>query len=475
MAVQNRDTLLLILITVVMASFYWGSNYIWDDGELFVHLHNSNISDLWTESVIGGRMGSGYYRPFAMTLMKWCGEPFWAHILITLCHVLSVLALYRLLPSKYRLFCLIFAVHPLASEILGWASALPDALALAFGLWSLVLLRKGHLGLMGLCLLLGILSKETAIVPMVAALLSPQFSEHRRRAGLFLLGVIAVAFSLRLYSGAIGTQWDLIDKSDAFIAPILWSLGGMIWSIPLSIVRDVHVFPMGMQVLGVLVLFAGLYGLRQSYYRLPILLIFGSIGMAWPTMVDGGMIAERYSYMATSGLVWVFALFIDKHPPHKNVIIPCTGVLILGCLLVHFERAKDWVTERQLFESAAQDYPASSYSHHFVGMIAIKEGRFKDASISFGAAIILPNSHSQDPFLYLMSLVESQQYDTAFDFANSGSKENLTADYIAYWAKASLLSNHPEEAQGLFEMLCTNNRSCDGPKWVLDLYVTTRQ
>jgi hypothetical protein len=475
LTVQNRDTLLLIFITVVIASFYWGSNYIWDDGELFTHLRNSNTVELWTESVIGGRMGSGYYRPVAMTLMKWCVEPFWAHILITFCHVFSVLALYRLLPSKYRLLCLIFALHPLASEVLGWASALPDALALAFGLWSLVLLKHGQLGRMSLCLLLGILSKETAIVPMIAALISPQFSEHRRRASLFLLGVIAVAFSLRLYSGAIGTQWNIMDNSEDFLAPVLWSLGGMIWPIPLSIVRDVHVFPMGMQALGAFALFVGLYGLRNSYYRLPILLIFGSIAMAWPTMVDGGMIAERYSYMATSGLVWLIALVLEKHPLHKKIVFAGTGALILGCIWVHFERAKDWITERQLFESAAQDYPSSSYSHHFVGMVAIKEGRFKDASTSFGAAIVLPNAHSEDPFLYLMSLVESQQYDAAFAFANSGSKENLTADYIAYWAKASLLSNHPVEGQGLLEMLCTGNGSCDGPKWVLDLYVTTRQ
>ena len=462
----------LAVLGLLLSVGYWQAAFIWDDVEIFAHVNQTPWLQLWFEPVTGGRLGGGYYRPLAMSVLKLCAAPYWAHIAAMICHGLSAVAVSLLLDKRAVWCTLIFLVHPLSNEILGWASALPDALALCLGLWAALSFARRRWGLVFVFLILGALSKETAWVPLFAMLICAPKNSARQKGGWIFGGAFGLVLLLRLLSGVSG-GWSIGTKLLLLPNALTWALSMLLWPWPLSIVHDLHVVSWSVILLGGFAA-VGLIGvLWWPRLRFGALMILLSIALAMPTTIDGGLLGERYCYMATAGLALLLGeLYTTLEGNRRQIANGALGLLVAGAVFMHTQRMGDWVSDSLLFGAAAQAYPESSYAHHFEGVVALHSGDPQRAAVAFERALQFSYAHVSDRKLYLMSLVESERFAEAVAFAEEGAQSGLDAEYLAYWAKAYFNNGQKDAALQLLTMLCPKQNACDGPEWVQDLYVT---
>ena len=138
-------------------------------------------------------------------------------------HVASAALLHRLLrgtPGAVVAVAL-FAVHPLAGEVLGWASALPDALAVCLALGATVLAAEGQGAGAAAVLLAGVLCKESALLPLPFVALAGRVP--LRTAALAWGPAAAAAAGVRLL-GLAGSSYSIGDRLALVPAAVLWSL-----------------------------------------------------------------------------------------------------------------------------------------------------------------------------------------------------------------------------------------------------------
>ena len=462
----RRNEGAVALVAASVAGLYLGGGYVWDDtvlisGEL-VHYGSDELVQLWSRPIREEGPGAAYYRPLALSALAVLGRggPLLVHIAALFLHAASAWLLTRLLKGRRWPLAggLVFATHPMASEVLAWCSALPDLLAVFFGLVAVSVWNRSVV--LAVCaLLLGCLSKETAaLVPLafgVAGLLRQRWWVAWALSCFLVVG-------LRLLVGTSMT-YDWMDKWTMVPEAIAWSLGGLIWPFPLSAVRDLWVFPSFMLPLsGVLVLGLVWCARRDKLALSGVLLCMVPPTLALPVVLDGYLVGERYMYMATVGLgVWVGTLV---RPPSNQQWL---AIPVLLLMLVHGMRGQDWKTDEALFQSAVEAYPGSSYAWHFYGISLAKNNKMSEAADAFAYSVEQGHPHPLDRVLCLKALVLSGRGEDAIQWSSNGPQENLTAEHVAWRARAAMLVGDYAHAASLFAVIKTGE-NYDGPEWVQD-------
>ena len=128
---RASDAYLAALAAGLVGWNYLGGGFVWDDGPLIAgrlaKADWSQVLSLWTAPVADAGPGASYYRPLALTVLSGLGRlgPLAIHLVATCLHALSAMLMVRCCSSLRSplLGALIFAVHPLVSEVLGWSSA----------------------------------------------------------------------------------------------------------------------------------------------------------------------------------------------------------------------------------------------------------------------------------------------------------------------------------------------------------------
>jgi len=350
-----------------------------------------------------------------------------------------------------------FALHPLASEVLGWSSALPDALAVALGLLA-VYVGAERPKLRFVFLLVGVLSKETALLIPIAFMMG-----ERRWVGWVRPWVAAllVAGVLRVTAG-VSSSLDWVAKLDLLPSAMGWAIGALAWPFPQHAVRDLHVAPLPIVILGWVVVFALFWGARRRPEAMggAILVVLAHL-VAMPVVLDGYLLGERYSYPALVGLgVWVATMFRGVSSPMKWVVVP------VGLLLGHHEAQVDrWKKDLNLFDRVETHAHGSSYAWHLLGIAQMDQSLFADAAWSFKGSIRGGNPYPGDRTLLLQALVLAEKPVDAFAVAENGPTEDLTAQHVAWWARAAWESGNTHRSRELLQTLKLGD-SYDGPEWV---------
>ena len=226
---RRVDAWFACLAAVCVGCCYLGGAYVWDDVPLIAQrlalLDLSGILDLWAGPVTETGPGSAYYRPVSMTALSGLGRlgPLPVHLFALSLHAASTYVLV-LLCGKLRsplIAGAVFAMHPLVGEVLGWSSALPDALAVFLGLLSVYLGRRTPL-LAFVLLVLGFWSKETAVI--VAALVAAGIGDIQRLWRPWV-GAVVVGVSGRVLAGVGGAPmgWKNLDLIPDAMG---WAMGG---------------------------------------------------------------------------------------------------------------------------------------------------------------------------------------------------------------------------------------------------------
>ena len=142
--IHFRVLLGLILLSGVCLFPYTQGGLVWDDHILLSEglWINESIANIWLQSVQGGEIATQYYRPIPMTIFALVHSVLWLHVISLLVHMGSACLLCDWLRTRFENTAIIytgtllFTLHPIQTEVLGWASCLPDILAVHFGLWA---------------------------------------------------------------------------------------------------------------------------------------------------------------------------------------------------------------------------------------------------------------------------------------------------------------------------------------------------
>ena len=380
------------------------------------------------------------------------------HLLVASCHVISALLLLRLLrPLPAALpAAAIFAVHPLASEVLGWSSALPDALAVCAGLLAAV--ASGPLGAL-VATLCGLLAKEAALL-ILPALVAAGLAECRLLWGW--LAAVGLWAMLRVGAGT-GAGWEWADRLHLVPAALLWPVYSMVIPHPLTAVRDLLSVPAAIPLLGGGLLVLGVVlGRRHREALAGLGLILAAPLLALPPTLDGYLAAERYAYAGLVGLAIFLAATLSRLD--RRLL---GGLCALGIGL-HIHHSQRWESDVALFSAATEAMPTSSFSWHLLGHALAQSGHFSEAADSFGLAIETGHPYPDDAQLRLVALVQAGRAGEAVAWAEAGPREGLTADWIAWWARAAHDTGDMDRARTLLEMLYSDQK-WDGPAWVPEL------
>jgi hypothetical protein len=452
------------VVAAVVALPYLAGGYVWDDGPLIVErlvgLDAVGWFELWAGPVTDDGPGASYYRPVALSLMALGGRfgPWAIHLMTLLLHAGSAgLVVLLCRHSRWPLIAgLVFAVHPLASEVLGWCSAMPDALAVFLGLLAVWWRPRSALGAFVL-LVLGGFSKETALlIPLVFA-----FGGSAVRVWLTpWLGAVLVVGSVRLMANVgLGAGWGA--KLGLAPTALGWGSGGLLWPFPMHAVRDLHVAPMPLVVCGWVLLFGlVVLGRGRPLALAAAALVFCAHVLALPAALDGYLMAERYSYPAILGLgIWLAAI-LPRFERRWAV-----GVALVFGLGVHIQEAGRWQTDLTLFASPEGRGRSSSYAWHLLAVSQMAANEHALAAESFGHAVSAGNPYPGDRRLRLTALVLAGRSKEAVVWMDAGPAEGLLAVDIAWRARAAWDAGQPERAKRLLSMLKQDGHF-DGPPWI---------
>jgi hypothetical protein len=345
---------------------------------------------------------------------------------------------------------LLFAVHPLAGEVLGWASALPDASSVALGLGA-VLLGRERPWLGGLLGLGALLCKETGLLFLPAGLLLGRLD--RRSAGAWMASAVA-AGALRAAAG-VGGDWSLEGRLSLAPTALAWPLSSLMVPWPLSAVRDLRAAPAWSLALGLAVgLLACWRAWRHPPSRGALLLILGGPLLAIPPTLSGYLAAERYAYPALVGLAWMAAGL--GRPP-----LAWMGLGLLPAALLVW-RSEAWSSDLALFSAAERHLPCATAAH-LHGVVLLREGRAAEAAEAFGRALSSEGALGVDQGLRIAALVQSGQAELALQEASGAPA--LDAEGLAWAARAAWMLGRREQALGMLHQL-RRPEGWEGPSWV---------
>ena len=461
---RRVDAWVACLAAACVGLCYLGGAYVWDDVPLIAQrlalLDVSGILSLWTGSVTETGPGSAYYRPVSMTVLAGLGRlgPLPIHLLALSLHAASTYVLVRLCSGLRSplLAGVVFAVHPLVGEVLGWSSALPDALAVFLGLLSVYLGRRTPL--LGFVLLvLGFWSKETAVV--VAALVVAGLG-GTRRLWLPWLAAVVVGLSGRILAGVGGAPVG--EKNLGLIPDAMgWALGGMIWPLPLHVIRDVLVAPDSIVMLGwVLIVVLGVLARRSRAAWAGFALMVAAHAVAMPVVLDGYLLGVRYSYPALVGFSLWLAAVVSWRPRFWVVLAALSAAMLL-----HGNDRERWTSNLALFDHVEEAAHNSGLAWHLYAMSNLEASQYREAGLAFERVLASNKPFPGDETLALVAWVSAGEHMRALAAAESGPQDGLTAAHLAWWARAAWGAGDKAQARSLLSKL-KGPDGYDGPHWV---------
>ncbi len=424
----------IVLLTLATYANSLTGNFVWDD-QVQV-LRNVQIRDFqnlpgaFAGTVLAfanqGLAASNYYRPLQtagyMVAYAIGGISPWPyHLLNVLLHTITTIFVY-LLCREFRLSSfasilagLIFAVHPIHTEVVAWIAGLPDAGCGAFYLMSLwCYLRyvrssdKKWLGLSSLAFLVALLFKEMALTlpGVILALMVFQRRVFNRKLSAVFLElspyalIIAANFGVRLalfgfivttHVNIQASYWDWISLGiHAFGQYIRYVL----LPYPLS---AFHLIPIHFSdrvvstfLYGCLIVLAcGTVWLARK--RIPTLALWLVVLalMLVPVFNFRGIsvtfFAERYLYIPSFAVAIALALAIEGLSRRPRFVL--STLLVALFAIATFQRNTAWSDNVSLYNATLQLYPEAVAFRLNLGEILISNNQDAEAKAHFEQAL----------------------------------------------------------------------------------------
>lgn len=438
----------LALVLIVVAAFFAPAGSFefltyWDDdihvtkNPLFQPLTGTNLLKIWAEPY------DQLYIP--VTYSAWGGlavlsgaklNPAIFHSANIIAHVIAAALAFAVLRRLLRRMrdvdarkadwaaacgALLFALHPLQAEPVGWVSGFRDVLGGMFGLaalWGFIAACEATgarrwlaYAAATLALLLGLGAKpSTVAIPAIAALIGVWPLRCSRG---FLCSTLLPWFAADLACVA-ATSWAQpaaelsSDLVPLWMRPLVaadalsFYLGKLFW--PFGFSTDYGRAPNVMAASGTLywtwllpaALLATLCAWRRARWALSPLAVFAlalgpTLGLMAFNFQQVSTVADRYAYTAMLGPALALAFVLAQAPRAAFA----AAAVILACLATLAEiRLQAWSTGENLFAATLATNPRSWTAHHNYGSILDDLGRYQEAIPHLEEAIRLrPNDY----------------------------------------------------------------------------------
>ena len=332
----------------------------------------SHLSDVQSPDVLGGTLNP-YVFHAASLVMHW----------LCACVVFEILRRFKVRDWAAATGAIVFAVHPLQTEAVAWASAMKDLLSGFFALlaiWRYIAAvesrgpaRKRQYWLSTLFFAAALLSKpSTVVVPaivaaidliwyrrswkdiarwtapwwamaivitVVAAKVQEKSIPPQARAPLWahpLIALDALAFYLRKLALPIGLKFDYGRNPSAVLSdpflhhPLYWS-----WILPVTLAVILWRTKQKLLIVAGMIFF------------LAVLPVLGLKTFAFQYYTT---VADRYVYLSMLGVALAVGWWMERHRSRTNAITAATLIGILGYL--SFAQAQRWTDTETLYTYA---------------------------------------------------------------------------------------------------------------------------
>ncbi|MFA5872178.1 MAG: tetratricopeptide repeat protein [Parcubacteria group bacterium] len=449
---ENRLTLaFLALLALVSYANSFGNGFVSDDVAGF--LNNSRVGSF--SNVTGNPMH--FSLPALLQLIAYhIGglHPFTFRVINILFHLGCVILIYMLLALSRKkqiafIAAAIFAVHPILTESVSWISGgLYSIYAFFFLLSFLFYLfsasNKKYFYYSIIFYVLSILSSEKALVLfLIFALyelafgsikynwkkILPFFSVSMALLLVYVtkIGYRAASIESQTYQASGGMYNPLIQIPIAiasYLKLIFWPAKLTLYQTEMSFTQGQYLF-----ALFIFLLFAG--AIIWSYFKKKTVffwLVFFFITLL-PTLTPfkiSWIVAERYIYLGTLGIIVLVAIFISKIielSENGKMVGYFALVIIVASLSVRtIIRNKDWKSEDTLWVATAQVAPSGQQIHNNLGDVYARQGNTQKAIEEFQKAIAI-NPNYADAY---HNLANTYQQAGQFDLAVANYEKALS-------------------------------------------------
>jgi tetratricopeptide (TPR) repeat protein len=425
----------LTLLTFLAFSSSFSAGFVLDNKGLLLHdprirkLTGENIRLILQHTYWWPTGEYGLYRPFTTlsylfnyAVLGNANEPAGYHWINFLLHLGNVLLLYALARRLLREFWLSFfaaalwAAHPVLTESVTNMIGRSDLLS-AMAVLSGFLMYLKSTESAGLCRLawlaglmavtgVGVFSKESAVVIVgVIALYELTWWKERKQGRVLLLGCIAtlVPIAAMLYQRSIvlaaskPPEFAFVDNP--IVGADFWTgrltaikviplyLGLTLWPAKLSVDYSYAQIPLahgvlqgwlaGIAVLAAALLVVALYRWNRTAFFLASFAAMTFIPMSNLLFPIGTIMAERFLYLPTIGLLACLVMAIyafGKRVPAKRFAPVVLCVITAAFAVRTWVRNGDWQDERALAEASVRTSPNSFKVHVALALIYAKEG-----------------------------------------------------------------------------------------------------
>ncbi|MCX6761936.1 MAG: tetratricopeptide repeat protein [Candidatus Moranbacteria bacterium] len=313
---------------------------------------------------------------------------------------------------------LLFAVHPILIEAVGWISGRPYSQSAFFFLASflsyLLSFRPERNGrrlmiISGVCFFLSVISSEKAVALFaIFPLYELAFGDLKRNWKKFLpffviAVILAIAYLSRIGQRISDLNTTYYGDGGGFYNPLVQIpiaissyLGLIFWPAGLTLYHTEMSFGTGIYVLCLLIflLFAGLiyYGWKKNRFIF-FWLTFFFISLT-PTLTPlkvSWIVAERYAYIGILGVIAAFAYFFnwlqEKFPAKKTWPYVIFTLIILTLSVRTIVRNVDWDNEDNLWIATEKTSPSGHVIHNNMGDVYARRKDYDQAILEFKKAI----------------------------------------------------------------------------------------
>ncbi len=423
---------ILVILGLLFYSNSISNDYALDDGLVisdnpFALEGLGGIADIFShDSYFGyyqkygsnGELTGGRYRPLSIATYaieyEFLGlNPHFSHAVNVFLYLLSIFVLYLLL-SKYWfsrkpllpfLITLLFAIHPLHTEVVANIKGRDEILSLLFLLLSLIglfkflnsgMLKKSSLVWSLLAYTLALFSKENgitflAVIPLSLFVFAKKpLSESLKITLPFLMIAIGyliirfqiVGFGASKMDDVMNNPFILASVTQKFASIffiLLYYLRLLVFPSPLSYDYGFNTFPyrdfadlwvlFSVLIQSALLLYAIARIKKREPIAFAILFYFITLSIVSNLFVDlGGTMGERLIYHSSLGFVMLIALLTDKLFMRLNRFSPSFSkhlggllilLLIMSCGFQTISRNQDWKNNNTLFIHDVKAVPNS--------------------------------------------------------------------------------------------------------------------
>ena len=419
-----RVALLPVLAAVAVYANSLANGFAADDKEQL--LQNPLVSGHQVAAAFGSGVWAfrgahgNYYRPlqFLIYMAIHAGAGFQApvfHLLFVLMHAVNTALVYALTqritarPRAALAAALLFALHPIHTEVVDWIASLPDLLLTTIaiaGVWWFVRQDGRPRGrqIAGHCALylaaLGLKETGVMLLPLYLGcewmLLGRRPAELRKNAGLYA----AMSTTLAVYLAA---RWNALgglapgQESFHHLTAVEFGLSAVViagqYLGRLFLPGDLNFFHIFHATAGIGAAFcialAALAALAVAAWRrgTPAAARFGIVWMALTlapalnlTGVGQNVFAERYLYLPSVGFCWIVGMAWAWCADRRLQASAAAGLVILcACAWQTMTRNRDWRDDLTLFGKTAAQSPAAGVIHNNLAGALIDHNQFDRA------------------------------------------------------------------------------------------------